>query len=250
MYKVSSVSYTNSIPFVYGLKHGTVANSISLSLDIPSLCAQKVISQQVDIGLVPVAAIPLVPNANIISNYCIGAVGRVNTVLLYSEVPLAEIKTILLDFQSRTSIALVQILCKEYWHISPQFIQASEGYEAQIGENIAGVVIGDRCFNLTQKYSFNYDLSQAWYGLTGLPFVFACWVANKPLPEAFIKEFNSSLEIGLNAIAKARQELLNPNVDDALAKDYLENVISYTFDESKKIALDLFLEKLKILTLC
>jgi chorismate dehydratase len=110
--KVSAVSYTNSKPFVFGLLHSDILDKIELSLDIPSVCALKLIENQVDIGLVPVAALLQIPNYHIISDYCIGANGAVDSVFIFSNKPISEIKTLKLDSQSRTSNNLARVLIK------------------------------------------------------------------------------------------------------------------------------------------
>ena len=112
-YKVSAVSYLNTIPFIYGLKNSPIFDQIELSLDYPALCADKLLNNQVDIGLIPVATIPKIKNAQIISDYCIGSDGKVDTVCLYSNVPILEIESIALDYQSRTSIELLKLLLNE-----------------------------------------------------------------------------------------------------------------------------------------
>lgn len=236
--RISAVSYLNSLPFVYGLSHSALKNECDISLDIPSVCAEKLITGKVDVGLIPVAAIPQVKNAQIISDYCIGADGEVRTVCLYSEVPLNEIKTILLDYQSRTSVMLVKILAKEYWKINPEFVNAKPGFEKKISGTTAAVVIGDRAFSLSPTYI--YDLSEEWKNFTGLPFVFACWVANKNLPAQFIADFNNALKNGLANIDKTLEEFPPTVVNNAEAKKYLTENISYTFDAEKKKALKLF----------
>ena len=106
--KISAVSYLNSKPFIYGLHHSNLFNEIELSQDIPSVCAQKFIDEKVDIGLIPITVIPKLKEYYIISDYCIGAVGKVSSVMLYSDVPLNAIKNILLDYQSLTSVTLIQ----------------------------------------------------------------------------------------------------------------------------------------------
>src|SRR5438067_2507499 len=103
--KVSVVNYLNSKPFVYGLQNSFVINEIELHLDVPSLCADKLINNEVDIGLIPVIAIPKIPGANIISPYCIAAEGEVGSVLLVSKCPVEKIETVLTDPQSRVSNA-------------------------------------------------------------------------------------------------------------------------------------------------
>ena len=117
--KVCSVSYLNSIPFVYGLENSDI--EVDLSLEIPSVCGQKLLNNEVDIALLPVAVIPTLDYADVVSPYCISSDGAVQTVCLFSEVPLEQIDTILLDYHSRTSNALVQLLSKRFWKIQPKF---------------------------------------------------------------------------------------------------------------------------------
>ncbi|HNF48735.1 MAG TPA: hypothetical protein PLF48_05095, partial [Chitinophagales bacterium] len=113
MYKLSAVSYLNTKPFLYGLEHAAIADETEISLDPPAVTAEKLIHNEVDIALIPVAVLPLLKQPKIISPFCIGSNGKVATVCLFSDVPLEEIETILLDYQSRTSVQLVQILCRE-----------------------------------------------------------------------------------------------------------------------------------------
>ena len=96
-YKVSAVSYLNTIPFIHGIKSSNIYDSIDLQLDYPSVCAQKLIDDEVDIALVPVAVLNQNPSFNIVSDFCIGSNGKVDTVCLYSENPLEVIEEIYLD---------------------------------------------------------------------------------------------------------------------------------------------------------
>ena len=113
--RVSAVSYTNTKPFVYGLQHSGILDRIDLSLDIPSDCAAKVISDEADLGLIPVAALLSIPEYHIISDFCIGADGPVDSVFLFSEKPVEEIRSVSLDAQSRTSNGLARVLLKYHW---------------------------------------------------------------------------------------------------------------------------------------
>ena len=89
-YKVSAVSYLNTIPFIHGIKSSNIYDSIDLQLDFPSECARKLSEHEIDIALVPVAVLKQNPSFNIVSDFCIGADGDVDTVCLYSNVPLEE----------------------------------------------------------------------------------------------------------------------------------------------------------------
>ena len=239
--KISAVSYLNSTPFVYGIEKKLNKDLYQLELDIPSVCAEKLLNGKVDIGLVPVAIIPLLKEHHIISNYCIGAVGKVRSVMLYSDVELKQIKNILLDNQSRTSVLLTKVLATHFWKISPEFINANDGYETLISENTAGVVIGDRTFALENKFKFTYDLAEEWNKFTGLPFVFACWVANRQLVPEFIKAFDQALEFGIHCIDDVINGSTTTTVSKIIVRDYLKHNISYPFDEQKKLGLEKFL---------
>ena len=240
--KISVVSYLNSKPFIYGLNHSKLINEIDLQLDIPSVCAQKLIDGTVDIGLVPVAVLQQLNEKHIISEYCIGAEGKVASVMLYSNVPLQEIKNVLLDYQSRTSILLVKVLAANFWKINPEWILAKADYENSIAGTTAAVIIGDRTFELENKYPYSYDLAEEWLKFTKLPFVFACWVANKKLPDSFITAFNEALKYGVDNRTKLIAELIEQNTYSTNVTHYLNNNIKYNYDHSKMQALDLFLD--------
>lgn len=243
--KISAVSYTNSKPFIYGLQHSEVLNKIDLSLDIPADCAQKLIDDKIDIGLIPVAATLNLPYWEIVADYCIGAVGEVNSVFIFSNCEIIKVKRLQLDPQSRTSNNLARVLLKHYWKLSPELIINDPDYSNLTNEETAFVQIGDRTFGKKDKYKFAYDLAGEWQNFTGLPFVFAAWIANKPIPTEFVKEFNEALKYGL----QHREELFAeiPARDDFDIHDYLINKIHFNLTKEKKEALHLFLDYLKAL---
>lgn len=243
--KVSAVSYLNTLPFIYGIHQSDVQNEIELSLDIPSDCAQKLLNDEVDLGLVPVAVIPQLKEYHIISDYCIGADGAVDTVALYSDVPLNEIENVYLDFHSKTSINLVQVLAREHWGISPKWIDAEDGFEQKIEGSVAGVIIGDRTFDLPKTYKYKYDLAEEWKKMTGMPFVFACWVANKKLPQTFIENFDKALNFGVNAIDNVIESKQEWVIAKEQLRDYLTQYIDYNLTKDKLKALSKFLDYLK-----
>ena len=240
--KVSAVSYLNSKPFIYGLQLSEVLNTIDLQLDIPSDCAQKLIDGTVDLGLIPVAVIPKLKEHHIITDYCIGAEGKVASVMLYSNVPLNQMETVLLDYQSRTSVTLVRVLAKKFWKINPEWINAAADFENNIKDTTAAVIIGDRTFGLENKYTYMYDLAEEWQKFTQLPFVFACWVANKQLPDTFISQFNKALQFGLDNRNILIGELESSKKYNTDISFYLHTSILYNYDEAKKKALALFLK--------
>lgn len=245
MVKISCVNYLNSTPFIYGLNNSSfLSKNAIINFDIPSVCAEKLISEQVDIGLVPVAIIPKLKHAQIISDYCISADGDVHSVLLLSEVPLHEIKTILLDFHSRTSVNLAKVLAKNYWNISVEWKAANDNFLNEVKNTTATVLIGDRTFGVHNNYKYVYDLAGEWKKFTDLPFVFAAWVTNKKIEPNFITEFNRALQIGLNNLENLIPEKQKefPHYD---VKKYLTHYIQYNLNESKHKAIELFLSYIK-----
>jgi chorismate dehydratase len=185
-----------------------------------------------------------------ITDYCIGAFNEVRSVLLLSDVPLNEIKFVLLDYQSRTSVNLVKVLANKYWKIEPEWIPAEKDFEKNIKGNKAGVVIGDRTFELYHQFKYVYDLSSEWYKFTGLPFVFATWVANKKIAADFISQFNESLKFGISHIREVVDEFNKQNpVSEIDLYAYLTENISFLFDKEKKESLKLFYKFLSELKL-
>lgn len=198
-------------------------------------------NKEIDLGLVPVAVIPEIPGARIVSNYGIAADGPVASVCLFSDCPLEEIERVVLDYQSRTSVALTRILFAEYWNKPVHFEAASGEFSTAIAGKTAGVLIGDRCLSFRSQARYIYDLSEAWKSFTGLPFVFAAWVSNRELPGAFCQAFDAANAAGLLLIPEIVQE--HPAADYDLLEYYTKNIL-YLLDEPKKKGLALFLEKL------
>lgn len=242
--KAVAVSYLNTKPFLYGLIKSRLGEQIDLQLDIPVEGARKLREGKVDFGLVPVAALPEIPNARVFSDYCIGTVGAVKTVCIYSDVPIEELTHLYLDHHSRSSVALTKILLRDHWQLNPKLIPASEGYIQRIHHRVGGLVIGDRAIGLEKKFSCTYDLGEVWQQFTGLPFVFAAWVTTKPLSNSFLQKFNQALQLGLDAIPELMYLMPTAPANFNLER-YFREYISYDFDLEKQRALDLFLGKIK-----
>jgi chorismate dehydratase len=243
-WRIGAVSYLNTRPLLLGLAQEGFKNRIDLVKSYPAKIAQDLLSGQIDIGLVPVAIIPQLTHPHIISNYVIGTNGAVASVALFSQVPIDEIKSIYLDYQSRTSVQLLKILLAQFWKKEVEFLAATEGYIDQISGTTAGLIIGDRALDNLYKFPYMYDLGLAWKQNTGLPFVFAAWVANQPIPAEFMAAFDAANGYGVARLEEVISLIpANEQVYD-LHKYYTEN-ISYVYDEEKKLGLNAFLNLIK-----
>lgn len=228
---------------IYGLEKAPFNNQIELIEDTPARLAEMLQKNEIDVGLIPVAVIPLLPAYFIVGNYCIAAEGEVASVCLFSEVPMNEIETVYLDYQSRSSVALLKWLIKEYWGIDPVIIQAEdESYREKIKGTSAGLVIGDRALEQRKVSTYIYDLASEWRAITGLPFVFAAWVSTKKLPDDFIVAFDHANSIGFNHLDEIINDL-PANLYDL--KKYYTLHIQYKLDDRKRKGMALFMEYVK-----
>ncbi len=238
---ISAVSYLNTVPFIYGIEHADGLRA-SLLLSPPNQCVENYKNGKADLALVPVAAIPALADAHIITDYCLGAVRSVRTVVLVSDSPLEKIKTLYTDFHSVTSARLVAVLCRELWNIAPLFAPLDDyGIIETRKEGDAFLLIGDKVFGYEGMMQNSWDLADAWRELTGLPFVFACWIARKGVPEEAIEALNKALAWGVAHIPEAVRASVH--AEKPYAEEYLTKNIDYLFDRQKQQALSLFWEK-------
>jgi chorismate dehydratase len=238
--RVTAVSYLNTLPFVYGLRHAPAAADIDLSLDVPSLCARKMSDGKADIGLIPVGAIPSFDKDYRMMKHCIAADGEVSSVLLVSKVPMEKIKSIFLDSDSRTSVVLVRVLASQYWNITPDWINFDNNTDIGLPESM--VVIGDKAFAYKTKYSYVWDLAKEWKNFTGLPFVFAAWIASKNVNSSLLEKVNTALEYGITHIDDAIKERLSAGPVDIDLSHYLNACIHFRLEEQYVKGMELFLD--------
>lgn len=239
--RVGAVSYLNTKPLLYGIERSPIRREIDLIIDYPSSIAGMLLNDEIDMGLVPVAIMPLMDEAHINGEYCIGSNGNVASVCLFSETPMENIERVLLDYQSRTSVQLARILLKEYWRVSPGLVNGGTDFRDHIKGTTAGVVIGDRAFEQRQISPYVYDLAEAWKAFTGLPFVFAAWISNKRLDPGFIKAFDEANHQGVlhidDVVAENPYPLFNLH-------DYFTKHLDYRLDVFKRKGLEKFLHYL------
>ena len=244
---MAAVSYLNTKPMLHGIKQHPVLQQIDLVEDYPAKIAQMLIDGEVDMGLVPVAITTKMKEWHIAADYCIGAEGEVASVCIFSEVPIEKIEKLYLDYQSRTSVRLAQVLLKEYWQKEVQLIDAAgEDFRNKIEGTTAGVVIGDRALEQRRHSTYIYDLAEAWIDHTGLPFVFAAWISNKELPQTFINAFNEANALG---ISQMDEVVADTDFEAYDMKTYFTENISYELTAQKRKGLELFLQKIKAMQL-
>lgn len=227
---------------VYGIRNaqfGSTELREGLFLAPPAQCAEMAKEHKADIALVPVGALPTIDGAQIITSYCISSSGGVRTVVLLTDTALDNIHTIYLDTHSRTSVELAKLLACKKWGIAPQYVDGLP-LNGFLKEGEAMVAIGDKVFDLEHRVAIKLDLSDEWKELTGLPFVFAVWVALTAKGKAAEAELNAALAYGVANIERALP-------DDPLRPRnlrYLTHSIEYELSEPKRQAMQLFLSQI------
>ncbi len=188
-FRIAAVSFLNTVPLIDWFSTGK-SPEVELIRALPSHLAPLLDAGEADVALLPVVELFRGHSAGIIPGTGIGCSGPVDSVKLFYQGKLADLKMIRADRGSRTSVALLRVLMAEQFSERPVFAE----FEPEVGAcptgNEGHLVIGDRCFEYEEALRDNHDLAcrtwdlgEAWHDLTGLPFVFAIWCASTDLPE-------------------------------------------------------------------
>lgn len=208
MTRIGAVSYLNTKPLIYGLQARLPRASIEF--DLPSRLADRLSSGSLDVALIPSVEFLRSERAEIVSDACIACRGRVRSVQILFRKPPGEVQTLALDEGSRTSAVLGQVLLQKQFGVSPRLCQLSINDSFQTIDADAVLVIGDRAMDLDLTgFVESWDLGERWYELTGLPFVFAMWVASGPATSdsASQLELSAALQASRDAGCAAAAEL-------------------------------------------
>ncbi len=237
--RIAAVSYLNTIPFIYGIEHADNLRA-RLLLAPPAQCAENYLAAQADIALLPAAVVPSLRSTDVVTSYCIGAVGPVRTVVLLSPTPVGQVRRIFADPHSRTSVQLAGYLAAHRWHIAPDWIALDDYARTEHAtEGDAFLLIGDKVFDYEGRFPYAYDLAAEWLELTGLPFAFALWVARKGTPYELIESLGHALTFGVEHTYEAVLAYgFGSKPYDAYA--YLTRNIDYLYDNQKQKALRKF----------
>ena len=251
--RVGAVSFLNTKPLIYPLLNGEIHPDIELSVDVPSRLALLLSRGDIEVGLISIIEYfrvnPSHASYCILPDIAIASHGRVESIQLFSRVPIPEIRRIGHDTNARSSIALLKILLAEKYRISPVFTTCRPTvnpktilHDRQDPPFDAILLIGDPALRHLDSTEYNLDLGEAWYQLTGLPFVYACWVARTEAQLGNLSEvLLASKERGIAQIPEIAQiEAENLGLPEKLCRDYLQHHIKYDLDEPAIKGLELY----------
>ena len=238
--RIGVVPYLNAKPLIYGLNHHT--DSIELTFEVPSLLPNMLNNDQVDVALIPSIEYFRNDNYAIIPDISISSIGTVESVKIFSKVPIQNIRTAALDKSSSTSCALTKIILKEYYHLSPQYTQWNKQYDISSNDSDAVLLIGDNAMRVIENGYFTLDMGQAWFEHTGLPFVYAVWVVKRG---CYIPGINNLLksakETGIRSVkVLSETESKRLQLTQEHCFNYLTNSIRYNLGEEEIKGLQTF----------
>lgn len=238
--KIASVSYLNSIAFTYGVEQSGLIDA-ELTLAPPAKCTSLLASGEVDIALIPVAAIPtLGEDFEVITTHCIGASAAVRTVVLLSDEPLDQITDVWLDADSQSSVRLLAHLAEHHFKIAPRWHILSDMSRLEHPKDgDAFLLIGDKVFAQEGSFEYSFDLAEEWIKHTGLPFVFAAWCCRKGTDESYIADLEDALTWGVERTYEALCELRS-DVEMEDGYRYLTENIDPLLDAPKREAMARF----------
>jgi chorismate dehydratase len=242
--RLGAVSYLNTRPLVYGLDRH--ADRFLVRFDVPSVCSALLHAGEVDVGLVPSIEYAA-GDYRLVPGIAIASFGDVASVALFSPRPIDRILSIALDRSSRTSIALLRVLCADRFHIAPSFNTFAPDIEAMLARADAALVIGDLALFLDHERLglHKTDLGAEWTAMTGLPFVYACWTGRPGVLTAAdvagLQDARADGEAHIEAIARA--EAPGDAARVAVIAKYLRDNIRYDLGEAEEAGLRRFYER-------
>lgn len=239
---VGAVGYLNARPLTWALDGDP---RWRIRYDVPSVCATLLHEGTVDLGLIPSVEYLSSPDYRIVPGVGIGSSGAVASVALYSRVPVAQVRSIALDTSSRTSVALIQVLCRRHFGIAPRFVPHGPDLAAMTARCDAGLLIGDPAFDAPHESLGlqKVDLGTAWTEMTGLPFVYAAWTGR---PGAVTAADVAALQQARDEGVRQREAIAaqygqgDPAIT-ARALAYLRDNVRYGLGPAEAAGLQLFL---------
>ena len=247
MIRVGTVAYLNARPLVWGLDNQS--ERFQLRFEVPSKCASLLHESAVDLSLIPSIEYVHRPAYQIVPDIAITSLGPVASVAVFASRPIAAVRTIAVDASSRTSVALLRVLCAQWFDIEPKFIRLPPDIPAMLKRYDAALVIGDPALFADHDALGveKIDLGEEWTAMTNLPFVWAFW-AGRPgvVTSDDILAFQAARNAGVKESDAIAREFCDTDEDQVeLGARYLRENIGYVLDDAGRAGLKKFLKATK-----
>ena len=239
-----AVSYLNTVPLVWGMRHGEQQGLFDLMFRVPAECADMVAAGGADMGIIPSFEL-IGRDFGIVPGVGIACRGAVRSILLISRVPANRIRKLAADSSSRTSVALARMVLARRYGAEPVVVRRAPDLANMLKEADSALIIGDPALHIDPAATpFHvYDLGSEWTEMTGLPMVFAVWAGPREVVTAEVSAaFQDSCALGLRNLERiAAEEGPARGLAGDLVRRYLGTHIVYELGAAERQGMELFL---------
>ena len=243
--RIAASSYLNTAPLIWSFLYGPRQGAVELfTHKAPSRCAEMLASGEVAAALVPVIEYQRIPGIAIVPDVCVGSRSAVRSVVIASKQNnLKKVKRVALDDSSRTSVALVKIIFREFLGFEPEWQTSSPDLRSMLEHNDAALIIGDPAMKIPRAKFRVFDLATLWHDYTGFGFVFAMWMAGKSSAEQVRAiDFKAARDEGLANLDQIAARPPNQTLTPEEIRDYLTRNIAFQMDEDMEKGLQLYFD--------
>jgi chorismate dehydratase len=239
--RLGAVSYLNTLPLVWGLERSP---SFDVRFDVPSRCAALLHAGSIDVGLIPVIEYLRGSDYRVVPGPALASRGAVASVALFTPRAIADVRSVAVDTSSRTSAALVRVLCKRLFRIAPVYEAVDPDPDLMLSRCDAALIIGDNALFLDHSSSGieKIDLGEAWFRMTGLPFVYAFWAGREgAINQDEVRLLQRARDEGVMCTAEiARRYSGGDERRRAIAEPYLRQNMKYDLGEDERAGVEAF----------
>src|SRR5256714_1780918 len=244
--RIAASSYLNTAPLIWSFLHGSQRDSVELFTDTaPARCAEMLERGEVDAALVPVIEYQRMPEVLLVPDVCVGSKSAVRSVVLVTRRNnLKKVERVALDESSRTSVALVKIIFREFLGFEPEWISSAPDLKSMLAHADAALIIGDPAMKIPRDQFRVFDLATLWREFTGFGFVFAMWMVRNDSNEKLRAiNFAAARDEGLAHLDKIAAENETPvGLSREEIRTYLTENIAFRVDEEMEKGLNLYFE--------
>jgi chorismate dehydratase len=244
MVRLGAVGYLNARPLTWALDRAP--DRWRIRYDVPSVCAALLHAGDVDLGLIPSVEYLHAPKYRLVPGVGIGSRGPVRSVALFTRSPVRAVRRIALDTSSRTSVALMKVLCRHRFRIDPEFVAHGPDLPAMMHAADAALLIGDPALDANERALGleKIDLGEEWTAMTGLPFIYAAWTGRQgAVSDSEVRALQTARDEGVQATAAIAEEYgRGDEAATTRAAVYLRDNVKYSLGPDDAAGLQLFLD--------
>lgn len=230
--RLGCVKYLNARPLIRGWE-GQVC------FDHPSALCRQLAAGELDVALLSSFEYLRHPIYSVVDQVAVASDGPVFSVVLAHIGPVEELREVVIDPASETSVNLLRCLLGERG-LAPAYVEKGE-----LSATRGRLLIGDQAIRFREQAGDEVhflDLGAAWKEQTGLPFAYALWLIR---PEYAQKQ---EVAEALRDLARTNLAHLDeiiaeqPETERAFARFYFRECLRFSFGKAEQQGFQKFAE--------